>query len=509
MMRNKICIVGGGSAGWITLSYIVATIDADVTIIHSDDIDQVGIGESTAPTIKHVTDTIGIDERVWMQDARATFKYGVEFQDFNKIGSRWLHTFDDMIPHQCFNTLLTNNGKVAYKKDLTSVDYFLKSHGTDINAFNNSHGPQSYMVDERLSPYDATGEMFISEYPGYSYHINAQRFGESLKRHTCRSKYKEIRSNVIDTLRDETGTIGVVLSDGQIIEADIFFDCSGFRRQLIKEHSEWNKHPDLINDSAIWGTIRTHDHQAPVTKAHAADCGWIWTIPTYGQLGTGYVYSSHHCSDTQAQDTLVEYWKSKGYYCDLNKSIKFSGGVNSRVSHGNVISNGLAQSFIEPLEATSVMVTCATVKNFVELYNRHEFKIDKTIRVLDRVMRRFINHTKRFVHMHYALSDRDDSQYWRDVGGNKDAIKDTCDYIDVLSRGSWVNKGETLFNQWNWTSMLLGYNKRYTNNLPEISDQQMDNYHHYTKAIIDNYKHMLRNNMTIGEYLDFINNYED
>jgi hypothetical protein len=506
---TKICIVGGGSAGWITLSYIVATIDADITIIHSDDIDQVGIGESTAPTIKHIADTIGIDERVWMKDAQATFKYGVEFCDFNNIGSRWLHTFDDMIPHQCFNTLLTNNGKVTYKKDLTSVDYFLKSHCTGIDMFNNTHGPQAHMVEEEVSPYSNAGDLCISQYPGYSYHINALKFGASLKRFTCREKYREIRGSVIETLRDEHRTTGVVLSDGRTIEADIFFDCTGFRRELIKDHSTWDEYGDLINDRAVWGTIPTQEHQPPVTRAHAMDSGWIWTIPTYGQIGTGYVYSSHHCSDSEAQDTLTDYWRCRGYDCNLMKQIKFTAGVNSRVSAGNVISNGLAQSFIEPLEATSVMITCATVKNFVELYNRHKFDINKTTRIHDRVMRKFIEHTKRFVRMHYALSDRCDTQYWRIMGRGKDAVSDTCDYIDILSRGTWVNKGETLLNQWNWTSMLLGYNKRYINDLPEISNQQIDNYHHYTKLLIDNYKHMLRSNMPIGDYLDLINNHEN
>ena len=118
----KICVVGGGSAGWITLSYLVATIDAEITIVHSDEVDPIGVGESTTPTIKHVADTVGVDEKEWMKDAKATFKYGVEFHDWVKPGSRWLHSFDDMIPHQSFNRPITENGKELYKKELTSVD---------------------------------------------------------------------------------------------------------------------------------------------------------------------------------------------------------------------------------------------------------------------------------------------------------------------------------------------------------------------------------------------------
>ena len=131
--------------------------------------------------------------------------------------------------------------------------------------------------------------------------------------------------------------------------------------------------------------------------------------------------------------------------------------------------------------------------------------IDNTIKVHNRVMRKFIEHTRRFVYMHYALSERDDTQYWRDVANKPSAVQDVCDYIDILSTGTWVNKGETLLNQWNWTSMLLGYDKQYTNELPDITSEQMENYQHYTDLLIQNYKHISRNNITMSDYLDQIN----
>ena len=136
----KIAIIGGGSAGWITLSYLAATIDCELTIIHSNEIDPIGVGESTTPTIKHVADTVGVDEKQWMKDSQATFKYGVEFLNFNNIGSRWVHTFDDMLPHQTFHRPITENGKDLYKKeeyytyfrvlesDDEYFDYFRKRH---------------------------------------------------------------------------------------------------------------------------------------------------------------------------------------------------------------------------------------------------------------------------------------------------------------------------------------------------------------------------------------------
>ena len=219
----KIAIIGGGSAGWITLSYLAATIDCELTIIHSNEIDPIGVGESTTPTIKHVADTVGVDEKQWMKDSQATFKYGVEFLNFNNIGSRWVHTFDDMLPHQTFHRPITENGKDLYKKELTSVDYFLKAFGKDVTHYNNTHGPQEYLIENEISPYSKSGKSNISDYPGYSYQINAFKFGESLRMHTDKSKYTEI-IDTVTKLNWQGDTIqSVELNNGNKIELSSIF----------------------------------------------------------------------------------------------------------------------------------------------------------------------------------------------------------------------------------------------------------------------------------------------
>ena len=497
----KICVVGGGSAGWITLSYLVSTIDADITIIHSDEVDPMGVGESTTPTIKHVADTIGVDEKVWMKDAKATFKYGVEFLDWNKKGSRWLHSFDDMIPHQSFNRPITENGKDLYKKELTRVDYYLKKHGKDSKYYNQSHGPQEYLLANNMSPKDKNFKTNISEYPGYSYHINAFEFGESLRKHTDKNKFKEIVGTITKIHFDQQNVGAVELSTGEKIEADIFFDCTGFRRLLIGTMSSWKHYDELINDRAIWGPIKNYHSYTPATQSYAQDYGWIWETPTVGQVGTGYVYSSKYQSYDDALKTITDFWKQRGQEFKPIKSVEFDAGVLEYVSKNNVFSNGLAQSFIEPLEATSIMVTCVTVKAFVDLYKKQSKNLTK---VHNKVMQKFIDHTKRFVHMHYRLSERQDTPYWREVANDPNALQELCDYIDVLANTKWLSKGETLLNQWNWTSLLLGYEKQYVNPTKDITDEQMENYLHYTKLLIENYKHLLRNNYSIKDALDYI-----
>ena len=118
----KVIVVGGGTAGWVSLAYLSATTNAELTIIHSEEVDNLGVGESTTPTIKHVAEVCGIDEVKWMKNAKASYKYGIEFIDFNKIGSRWLHNFDDLLPGQSFHTPTTEFGKNIFKKDKLKDD---------------------------------------------------------------------------------------------------------------------------------------------------------------------------------------------------------------------------------------------------------------------------------------------------------------------------------------------------------------------------------------------------
>jgi len=505
-MKKKIVIVGGGSAGWITLSYLAATTDAELTIIHSNEIDPIGVGESTTPTVKHVADTIGVDERVWMKDSKATFKYGVKFYDFNKIGSQWIHSFEDMIPHQVFSKPITDNGKDICKKELTSVDYYLKHFKTDADRFNRTHGPQDYLITNKLSPFNSRGEANISQYPGYSYHINAFDFGNSLRDHTPKEKYTEVIKKVVDIKYWDKGVDYLILDDGTKIEADIFVDCTGFKKVILGNLSEWKHYDELANNAAVWGQIKGYRSDWPVTGVFAQESGWIWSIPTANQIGSGYVYCDEFSTEERAIEVITKFWESRGLKWEHFKSVKFDAGRLYEPSIKNVISNGLSQSFIEPLEATSIMVTCVTAKSLSEILNKHKNEPwnDKLAAIHSRVMKQFIDHTKRFVHFHYMLSERNDTPYWREVANKPGAVQELSDYIDVLSKGKWLSKGETLLNQWNWVSMMLGFDKPYVNQLPEIEESRIEEYLHYTDLLIKNSEFLMRKNITIKDFLDMV-----
>jgi tryptophan halogenase len=502
--KPSIIIVGGGTAGWITLSYIAATLDVDLTIVHSEEIDTMGVGESTTPTIKHVAETVGVSERDWMRDANASFKYGLEFNNFHKKNSRWFHTFDDIIPHQAFSRPIIDFGKTTFKKELTSLEYYLTHYKSGVERYNRTHGAHEFLAENKLSPYNRRGKVNISQYPGYSYHINAFNFGNSLRLHTDKNKFTEIKAKVKQVVYNEQGIDYLLLEDDTKLKADIYFDCTGFHRLLIGKLSSWEKYHELVNNAAVWGPIKGFNTYNPFTRAHAQDAGWIWEVPTWNQIGSGYVYCTDFCSDEQAVETITKFWANRGQVWNPIKQVKFITGRQENPSIKNVISNGLAQSFLEPLEATSVMLTCSTVTTFVDIFKRN---LDRPwgqhdTEVHNRTIKQFTDHTKRFVYYHYALSERDDSEYWKHVGNKPGAVEEVSDYLTHLMKGRWAHKGESLLNQFNWGSMLLGFEKNYTGELPYISPDQINEYVEYTELLIANYKSLTKNNYTVQEFLE-------
>jgi len=499
----KLCVVGGGTAGWITLSYLAATTDLELTIIHSNEIDIIGVGESTTPSVRYVADAIGINESIWMRDAKATYKLGVDFLDWIRPGSRWLHSFDDQFPEQAWQNPLGQNGKQRYRRKLTSIEYFLKMRERDpktwdINKFNNSHGMQQYLCDNNISPYGADGRSNIGDIWGQAYHINAYEFGQSLRKHVAKERYTEIIATVDNVEYGEEGVKSLHLKDGRTITADIFFDCTGFHRLLNQGLTKYKIYEDLVADRAIFGSVKGLQSYKSATEAIAQDAGWIWVIPTWGQIGSGHVYCSSFMDEQTAIDTIVDFWKKRGYEYEMHRSIKFRGGRLEDIAIKNVISNGLGQSFIEPLEATSVMITCITAIEFATQYKKGYEWNKHCADVLNREMISVLEHTKDFVRYHYELTDRDYNDFWRTVR-RPESVQEVSDIIDRRV------KKDTLINGYNWASMLVGYDKPYLNPTANISEKQLEEYVYYIDMLENHYKWLNRNNISTEQWLQRIN----
>ena len=351
-MKTKIVVVGGGTAGWITLAYLAATTDAELVIVHSNEIDIIGVGESTTPTIKNIADAIGLDEHTWMRDSHATYKYGIEFKNYNKIGSDWRHAYNDLLPGQTYQSPLFDFGKHAFEKQTTSAQYFLtqrKLQGAkyDVMHYDKSHGGCSFLTDNRLSPIGLDGKINFSSYHKYSYHVNAHAFGESMRKHTDSTRFTEIHATITNVQYNNHGVQYLELDNGQTIQGDVYVDCTGFKRLLISKLTEYVPHKKLLNNAAVWGQVKGYNSDRPSTVSTAQDSGWIWEIPTWGQMGSGHVMrclalanalteAGHRCHfiSRDFSGNLCEFVKQKGFEVHI---LAYKGDENSNtdVIHAN------------------------------------------------------------------------------------------------------------------------------------------------------------------------------
>jgi tryptophan halogenase len=408
----RILIVGGGSAGWITSHYIKKNLDCHLTIVHKKENEIIGVGESTTPTILKVIE----DLKSWQEDSKALIKYGIQFKDWLRLGSEWFHLFED-----------------AFIKEFgDSVEHLRKNHPKiNSTSFNNFHGDFLIRCKNNLL------ETKNNSIPGHGFQVQADKLGLACKNELA-GDYLLIEENVKDVHLDQHG-IESIQTETRTLYADYFIDCSGFERVLIKNLTSFEPYKDMIANSYITGRLDKHKKR-PYTEITALKNGWRWEIDTQDRTNAGYVYCDHLTSHEKAMKESGIEGEKKSFVSGKMKDIAIK----------NCISNGLAQSFIEPLEATSLMMTCYTVEKFVDVIKR-----GKRIETLNKVMNRFLNHTKEFVKYHYILSERKDSEWWEYWTEQKNDIQDF--FERSLNNKRYCKKNDTLLNHYNIGSMMVGY----------------------------------------------------
>ena len=404
--KKKVTIIGGGTAGWLTAAVIAShhknskeNSGIEVSLIESSDIPTIGVGEGTWPTMKNTLQSIGIKEKDVFKQCFAGFKQGGKFVD-------WTYGNGDYYYHPFTFPLGYDRLDIApYIDDITSFAY--KSNF------------QQQICEQHLAPRTAA----IAEYQGncnYAYHFDAGAFGELLK-NFCKQQLnvKQTIATVtsVESLADSS-IKAITLSNGESVTADLFIDCSGFKSLLLGEHLGVpfvDVGDILFNDSALALQVPYTDscHLASNTIATAQKAGWIWDIGLTHRRGVGYVYSSDYVSDDEACKTLQNYIGSKEAEKEeiKPKKIKFKSGYRKTFWKKNCVAVGLSAGFVEPLEATAIML--------VELSARY---IAENLPVNDRVMpviaKRFNSQmTYRwsriidFLKLHYMLTKRPEP-YW-------------------------------------------------------------------------------------------------
>ncbi len=458
---ETICILGGGTAGWMTaaaLSNKFSALGLKIKLIESDQIGTVGVGEATLPHIRFFNETLGIDERTFMRETEATFKLGIEFCDWGKIGDHYIHPFGDYgIPidrldfHQAW--LRLREAGLASRID----DYSYPILAAELGRFQMPKGD-----------IDQIGSNF-----GYAYQFDSSLYAKFLRRYAERNGVHRIEGKVVDTqLNSETGFVEQVkLESGDSIAADLFVDCSGFRGILIEQamatgYDDWSEW--LPCNRAVAAPCEARGELLPYTRATARTAGWQWRIPLQHRTGNGYVYWNEFISDDEAAHQLMS--TLEGPALADPKQLFFKTGRRKKFWNKNVVSIGLSGGFLEPLESTSIHLIQEGITALVEFFPQREVSA-LDAEEYNAQMGLNYERVRDFLLLHYVATQRDDSPMWRYF--REMTLPDSLqEKITAWKTRGYILQYEIgVFLPPSWLAVLLGQNL-----IPDAHDPRLDRY---------------------------------
>ena len=435
---RKVVIAGGGTAGWLAGCALAHQFrdQLDITLVESEQIGTVGVGESTVPPIRTFHRFLQIDEQEFLQAVAGTFKLSISFENWRRPGDRFIHPFG-MIGQGTWATPFHHFWLDSLRRGMPSDlgDFCLESVASREDRFSLQTQPQV----------------------NYAYHFDAGLYAKFLRRkaegHGLRrveGKIREVRQHAHDG-----AVASLVLEDGQVIEGDLFIDCTGFRGLLTEQtlhtgYEDWNEW--LPSDRAVAVQTESVGPPVPYTRAIAHEAGWRWHIALQHRVGCGLVFSSRHMSDDEAQAKLLR--DVDGPPLRDPWLVPFRSGRRLKAWNRNVVALGLASGFIEPLESTSIHLTISAVVRLIQLFPFDGISPALTDLYND-VSRQEMEHVRDFIILHYHANQRDEPM-WKAC-----REMELPESLAVRLRAwrerahAWQDPGE-LFRVDSWTSVLMG-----------------------------------------------------
>jgi tryptophan 7-halogenase len=436
---KKVVIVGGGTAGWIAAVALSRKLGAllKINLIESDEIGTVGVGEATIPPMRTFHKLLGIDEQEFMRATEATFKLGIEFENWGKPGDNYIHSF----------------GKTGKETWLCAFHHFwLRARALGIAEDFGSYCFELQAAKQQRFATSPTSDI------NFAYHLDATRYAKYLRTLSEVNGVKRIEGKVTKVHQQQSNDFihSVQLEDGQIIEGDLFIDCSGFRGLLIEQtlhtgYEDWSHW--LPCDSAIAVQTETTAPAVPYTRAIARESGWQWKIPLQHRVGNGLVFCSRFISEENARSVLMK--NIAGKMLIEPRVIKFKTGRRLKSWNKNCIALGLANGFIEPLESTSIHLIMMGVTRLM-----HLFPFDGINAALaeefNRLSRVEAEQLRDFIVLHYYATERDDSPFWNHCRTME--IPDTLKLrLDLFKNSAHAYQADgELFRVDSWTQVMFG-----------------------------------------------------
>ncbi len=438
---QHIVIVGGGTAGWMAAAALSRFTDRTITLIESDAIGTVGVGEATIPQIRLFNAGLGIDEAEFLRETRGSFKLGIEFAGWAGEGRSYMHAF----------------GNIGHPSGLLPFHhYWLRAKAE------NKAGPlENYSLNElaaralKMQMWRPDPEHSKPEMP-WAYHFDAGLYAAYLRRYSEARGVTRIEGMVAKVTRDDTGIAAIILQDGQAIEGEFFIDCTGFRSLLLGDALEtpfedWTHW--LPCDRAVAVPCATKGDFTPYTKAIAREAGWQWRIPLQHRIGNGHVYCSEFLSDDAALGSLLA--NIDGEPQAEPNQLRFTTGTRGQHWVGNCLALGLAAGFMEPLESTSIHLIQSSLARFLQMLPNG---------VSNASMRQEYNRQtafewsriRDFLILHYWANGRVGQPFWDRCRAME--LPDTLSAkIEQFKSAGFIHREhEELFTEQGWLQVFIG-----------------------------------------------------
>lgn len=406
-MKN-IVIVGGGTAGWMTACLMAdkwLPDQARITLVESENIGIIGVGEGSTPYLKTFFDHLKIEESEWMPACNATYKAGITFDGWStKPGCEsYFHPFQ---------TDLDSRSMPMFESNC-----LLRRQGVPVETRPDRLFLNAVLAQKKLAPKPAESFPF---YITYGYHFESAKLGEFLMERSVDMGVERITADVVMINQGENGDIeSVETACGKTIEGDCFVDCSGFRGLLIQQKLDSrfiSFGENLFNDTAVAMPTPIDDELPCQTVSTALKHGWAWKIPLRNRFGNGYVYSSAYCSHDEAETELRQHLGLLDSDVEARK-VPMKVGRLAENWKNNCVAVGLSQGFIEPLEATGLQFIQSTILEFISAYEKGGFTDANQARFNERIATNF-ERIRDYIVLHYNTNSREDTPYWKDNHSN-------------------------------------------------------------------------------------------
>lgn len=444
---KKIVIVGGGTAGWMAAAALTRIMGAmpgfSVTLVESEAIGTVGVGEATIPQIIGFNRLLGIDEMQFMRETRATYKLGIEFVDWLRPGHSYVHPFGsyglDMLGVEFQHFWL--RGRTL--GDDAEIDAY------SIAAMAGKAGKFDWPRPDTKSPMSKLS---------YAFQFDAARYATFLRTMAEDSGIHRVEGRIVQVHQHtESGFVThVELEDGSELEGELFIDCSGFRSLLLGQaldvpFTDWSHW--LPCDGAVAVPCSLGGKNEPLTRSTARPAGWQWRIPLQHRIGNGHVFSSAYMDREDATDMLLANLDGKPL-ADPNQ-LHFKTGHRARAWEKNVVALGLAAGFLEPLESTSIHLVQTGIARLMSLFPDTSFSNVEIARFNEETAREYSD-IRDFLVLHYSATERDDSEFWRYCRNLEapDGLKEKLEMF--ASAGRIFRENNELFTEASWLAVMLG-----------------------------------------------------